>query len=790
MTRIHFIVRSLKMKFPTDVNNKSYAKTSVYQRSDEKTTVVTQNVEPHAVNDKGEVKRKGRGSDDSFFEKRPELHRVFPRGLSITTISHEGSDEKKTEHILRGFFKFSGRSQMDEDDSTPCKCLQPKDLDSLYSHVLRIEKLNGKFAVARLVQYGGEPYLIGGSKGVHRCVSLENFKNDISKLDKKSQQLVVPILRLFYQQYMECPEETRQEVLEHLSTSKYTMCGEYEDGQHLEEHVGPARLRWFGLAYSGDDFSSETSLSGNIVKDLQLLTSWGFPTPKYSLLTREQDLANRSSERHLRGREGYVKHYLRITTPIPTCGSEWKPMEWNWETVFVEKTKTTWYVLVRVLREVVRGCDNIMAQAPGKIAARLRARNSFLHLPETMLVIWYRLMLKFCQWFVDKGYEKSVIGITDEAKGMGNIWGEFLRENPELTDDFGDPLVYLEGRPLESLSDTFQNRLLVVLQGIPGLGKSVLAEWIKNHSWLCETLEQDTYNGNRDACLQALVKMLASPAQVIILARNNAQPRQYCKFIQAANEAGWKTLAVTPKELLRGGNMDQLLSVCVEAVKTRTGHATFDKLSMESRVKTVRSFRSQFKPATITSELHHLYHMSYLDSPSDTSSSRRSLESLGSELLGVIREKMVAPPEPVYMGVPLPGDFRDHLVRLIVEKMEITDDSKCLVDHTTLIHNSDMMTKPELWSRIKSKCGQRLKIRVKALHLKHKTHAVFECELFEPDDTDASQLVSSGFAHITGVLPKTESASISLKLHRSDDFTHTYFKSSPLECVSVVTANY
>ena len=33
----------------------------------------------------------------------------------------------------------------------------------------------------------------------------------------------------------------------------------------------------------------------------------------------------------------------------------------DYETVFVEKTKTTWYVLVRVLREVVKGCDNILA---------------------------------------------------------------------------------------------------------------------------------------------------------------------------------------------------------------------------------------------------------------------------------------------------------------------------------------------------------------------------------------------------------------------------------------------
>ena len=105
----------------------------------------------------------------------------------------------------------------------PCKCLQPKDLDSLYSHVLRIEKLNGKFAVVRLVKFGGRVYLIGGSKGVHRCVSLDNFTSDITKLDYKSKQLVVPILTLFHQQYMACSQEIREEVLEHLAVQKYTI---------------------------------------------------------------------------------------------------------------------------------------------------------------------------------------------------------------------------------------------------------------------------------------------------------------------------------------------------------------------------------------------------------------------------------------------------------------------------------------------------------------------------------------------------------------------------------------
>ncbi len=45
---------------------------------------------------------------------------------------------------------------------------------------------------------------------------------------------------------------------------KSALCGEYEDGQHLEKHEGKLRLRLFGL-----------------------------PTPKYELISREEDLKRR-----------------------------------------------------------------------------------------------------------------------------------------------------------------------------------------------------------------------------------------------------------------------------------------------------------------------------------------------------------------------------------------------------------------------------------------------------------------------------------------------------------------
>ena len=781
------------MKFATDSKGKSYVRSKEYRDLVDGVTAHTNNYEPLPVDDKGNVKK--RGNDDSLYNFRPDLQREIPRGLSETIFSgtptsveedRSPTEEVTQRELVRGFCKFSGRTEGDEDDSTPCSNLQPKDLDSLYTHVLRIEKLNGKFAVVRLVNYQGVIYLIGGSKGVHRRVRLAEFETDISKLDSKSQQLVVPILRSFYQQYLGCSEDIRLRILDHLSVRKYTLCGEYEDGQHIEELTGEPRLRWFGMAYSGFDFPKQTSLTGDILADLSLLDEWGLPTPKYELLTKSQDLANRRTERHLRGKEGYVKHYLRHVGGVGVG---------NYETVFVEKTKTTWYVLVRMLRQVINSCDNIMAQAPGKIASRLRARNSFLRLPETMLVVWYRLMLRFCQWFVDKSYTKDIIGITDNARGMGNIWAEFLRETPDVTDDFGDPLVYIAKMPVENLSQVYQKRLLVLFQGIPGIGKTTLAEWIKQHSWACETLEQDTFKGNSAACLGALSKMLAGDARVILLARNNGNIKEYSKYIRAACEAGWKTLVVTPSELtddVAPNHKGELLKICEESVKTRTGHLTItDDIKPESKVRIVRSRLSKFKPAVISSEVHHLYRMPWLEYlDSSTEASRRSLESLGTELMGVISQKMLEAPEPIYLGLPIPADFRQTLIELIKEQMDISGEDQCLVDHLTLVHNYNMLSDPEHWSRVKGMVGQSLKIKVTGLNIKAKSHAVFQCQVLGRNEVDDSDLVLSGFPHITGVIPKGVGAVISVKLLRDNEFTDKYSYARELVCESQVTPYY
>ena len=174
--------------FPTDDKGNSFANVKTFVQKMDQCMLQIDNIEPSSVDGKGRVKRKGRGSDDSFFQKYPQYHKHFPRCFSITQVKKKNGKEWEVvkQVILRGFYKFTGLTEGDEDDSKPCGSLVPPNLTSLYTKVLRIEKLNGKCSGVRLFQVDDVWWIVGGSKGVHRCVRLEHFEEDLDALDKKT----------------------------------------------------------------------------------------------------------------------------------------------------------------------------------------------------------------------------------------------------------------------------------------------------------------------------------------------------------------------------------------------------------------------------------------------------------------------------------------------------------------------------------------------------------------------------------------------------------------------------
>ena len=148
----------------------------------------------------------------------------------------------------------------------------------------------------------------------------------------------------------------------------------------------------------------------------------------------------------------------------------------------------------------------------------------------------------------------------------------------------------------------FPKQVVVILQGIPGIGKNAIADnLVENFGKRVYVLDQDRYAhlGRKPAskkCREVFNDMLYSDEyDIIILARNNATSFQYTSYLDMAQDALWKTVVSA-----QGGRfdpMEELVAVCSESVLMRENHPTVNGTPNE-RLKIVALFAgsSSLKP--------------------------------------------------------------------------------------------------------------------------------------------------------------------------------------------------
>ncbi len=752
--------------------------------------IYTINVKP--CDDHGNVitnKRKARHvTDDSFYQTHPEHHRLFPRSYSILEISRAG---QIVDYVyLQGFYKFTGLTEIDDDDTTVCQGLQPPDLDQRYTHVLETEKANGKNTVMTLFQLANKYYLFGGSKNVHRVVGLSSFQKDMTDEVVTSSPLVVSLLNIFYRQYQGLTKTEQQKLKTLLAVQHHTLSGEYLDGLHMVAEPRDTIL-WFGLIDTkchASDSAKQTSksqspsqsLTGNIYQNLKKLTSLGLPTVEFKFLDKSEFTRdNYHQTRYGRGREGLVRHYLVVDHQKDDVGGSGSGGgDQQYTTIFVEKYKLIWYVVIRMLRQII-----LNAQAPynlttlsSRIHKTLLNRNAFLKLPTPMLVIWHGLCVKFCEWFIAKEYQKHVVGIDATSRGMGTVWEEFLSENPGTTDDFGPSELEIQQRGISNLNftNTLQKKILVIFQGIPGLGKTTIARYLvekMDEDWT--SLEQDSFTGSNTGkqCLKRLEELLTDDKYTtILLSRNNANVKQYHQYASLATELGWKTLVLTPQELNSTPDAKKyLLEVCRHTVLERTGHASFDILDAKKRLSIVSMFLGQFKSAAQNETIHFVEGLRWLQPNShtitDLGSRRKSLEDLASDIKYYCQQYREASPEPQYIGIGIDTDMRERLVTLIRREMPNLDtkSTNSYLHHLTLMHSSNKVSFRQHWDKLLTMVNIPVKLIITGLALKYDDYAILTTQVVDEGDHDISSLVLSGHPHITGILPKTKPATYSIE---------------------------
>ena len=80
---------------------------------------------------------------------------------------------------------------------------------------------------------------------------------------------------------------------------------------------------------------------------------------------------------------------------------------------------------------------------------------------------------------------------------MGNVWALFLKETPGVCDQQFATLDRMKRRRIPedtTFNITFQNKLVLFLQGIPGIGKNVIEDnLVENLGKRVYVLDQDRY---------------------------------------------------------------------------------------------------------------------------------------------------------------------------------------------------------------------------------------------------------------------------------------------------------
>ena len=715
-------------------------------------------------------------TDDNTYLNYPQLVKLVPRCYSIVEATTPSGSTSV--YRLTGLPKFGGELTVDDDDliesSQGHHDVGNIDSQDQFDSVVITEKANGKSVGLRVIHLDDEYWLYGGSKNRHRLVRYSHFKEDLSTLEEADQQLVIPILQSCYTQFSRLQQTPREALFWRLSSrdDPYTLCGEFNDGKHIVpiKKGDSPQVVWFALQQCGESHHLKEGLTSDIVGSLAWLQGLGLATICFQRFTREQFAQYQVRSRVGRGSEGFVYHYVKT---IPD----------GEKTVSIVKHKLTWYILIRVARQIIKNAktpERLRSIYRHKLKQTLLQRNGFLHLPIGMLSIWYELLCGFVEWMLREGHHPSEVGFDVHHQGMGNLWRDFITDNPQFTDDFLPPEEEVEKRGLGDLTESQAfpqaDKLVIIMQGIPGLGKTKLGNLASEQ--LGEgsvTLEQDTYwsykSRAKTKCLEQMELHLSDPKlSYIWLLRNNSQYNQYRDFVRIAREYGWKVLVLLPHELAYpNAARDVLLQVCRDAVTTRTGHVSFDSLSPDKRRGIVDSFNRGFSPATIgESRVDSISTIRWLRSDccsrevEQLVAHRLPLEEVVGEMVAKAQHYRLEKAEPLYIAVKLPEQMRAALTEIIhTEVTELSLEGKQVyLDHLTLAHSEQMIGNEKLWQNLKGRVGNTLQIVVSSLvvvegELGKPESVVVVAHPVEPEEgTDLTGLVLSGVPHITAVLPK------------------------------------
>ena len=525
-------------------------------------------------------------SDDWAYEKYPDLQFEFYRSFSEIRLLDQA-------FVNQGQPKFSSDSPLDEDGNQTnlgnnINLVRPERM-ARATHVLQTYKGNGKFFFLSGINYNSHHILVVGSKGVHVPILWSQRKEH--RLEGQSRTVLIgKMLDCFNQLFDALSEDQQSRLISRLfpedPSQRVNFLGEYEDNMHIVRT--PTHLLFFGISRN-QLVSPEDSLGENPVQSFQELESYGLPVVDHKLLTLEEHRTENTDWNQEEGIEGRVIYFLR------------QQEDQNFFVEAMVKTKTHWYILYRVVRQILIHNKNPLV-FPKKLHTTLTDRNSFLGLSDQQLESWYQRLLHFGNWFIYQSkYQGHDLNPGSQTNvGFGNVLHEYQ------TADTSQLKV-----PDTNSRYKFENTLFI-LKGIIGAGKTTLSEGLN-------FIEKDSYSDHQGFITALQEHFRDRKKEYLVFSSNNSNRQHYRRVVQLAHEYRWKTVLVNCEELSRESSPRSNIMIYTSLVSAlkRKVHPTLSGKTSAEIFQIFTNFRYGYQHETIESQTDFQTNFSYLKSDID-----------------------------------------------------------------------------------------------------------------------------------------------------------------------------
>lgn len=486
--------------------------------------------------------KKKRVPDDEVYAAHPELQQLVPRGLVLVQV-----DGKRFVTIFANR-KFFGRKCGDDDDDGFVTSSAING-DS-FQDFLESEKANGENCQISCIHHKGKTHWIIGSK--NRKIIAGNREHIQPFKAEMCYSYACEMAETFFDYLDKMGEEKAAHLTDFFRFFKLTLNFEFESPEH--PHIVPLYSKKLVLiGATGIHFA--LGWSSHPIIGYSIAKYFGFPSVLKTLETFPRS--------HLDNICGQITRRWEVE------GSVLILLDSNANVVDFVKVKAWWYVILRAIREKVRFLDksNPTIRTVERIHARLAAIKNSMGVSDDIIKPFLILSKLFLEWILDPtAPQESAQRLSLCKTNYPRCWLSFLTSK-KLPLDSSLIQVITQSSTFSSSSsetssavcDQTEIPLLVLMQGIPGIGKTSLAKEaeksLNSKGTECLQISQDDFahlgqKNSGQACFDFVEKILLEKNhRIMILARNNSNRQQYDKYLKLDFEGICRLAMVAPLEL-------------------------------------------------------------------------------------------------------------------------------------------------------------------------------------------------------------------------------------------------